>query len=167
MAYPTSHVANSLIQRGFKEARPDMSPMKLQKLLFFLHGWMLATTGRPAIDEDFRAWTYGPVAPTLYDKLKGFGSGSITQYVQDFDPYSRQFTALVVSDTQTDFQRALDLTWEKYIGISALSLSAMTHEANSPWDITYRSAGRDAAIPNDLIQRHFVAQANRGFSFAS
>ena len=161
MSYPPSYVANSLIQRGFKEARVDLTPMKLQKLAFFLHGWMLATTGRPAIKEPFRAWTYGPVVPTLYDRLKGYGSGRITQYLQDVDATTQESKALVVSDADTEFQRALDLTWEKYIGISALSLSAMTHERNSPWDIA-RRVGPGAEISNDLIQSHFVGMVSAG-----
>jgi uncharacterized phage-associated protein len=53
MSYNTAHVMNALLSRSFKEGRSDMSPMKAQKLLFYTHGWHLATTGEPAIDKNF------------------------------------------------------------------------------------------------------------------
>ena len=159
MPYPAAVVANSLLQRGFREARVDLTPMKLQKLAYFLHGWMLATTGLPASNEPFHAWMYGPVIPDLYSKLKVYGSERITQYIPSFDPVSQQVKPLVVGPKDEAFQRALDLTWEKYIGISALSLSSMTHEANSPWEQARRIGDR-ALIPDAHIQDYFVKQVS-------
>lgn len=147
------HVVNTLLQRAFREGRTDVSPMKAQKLLFYTHGWHLATTGKPAIDLPFAVWPYGPVVGEVYQDLKKYGAGPVTNYVispGDDRPY-------VVSPTHGALYEALDIAWEKYIGIPAVNLSAMTHEPNSPWDLAKRS--HLSIIPNDMIRDYFVRAA--------
>ena len=43
-----------------------MSTWKMQKLCFYSQAWSLAWTCRPLFDEDFEAWSNGPVCPALY-----------------------------------------------------------------------------------------------------
>ena len=159
MPYNTAHVMNAILARAFKEGRADMSPMKAQKLLFYTHGWHLATTGEPAIDKNFEVWPYGPVVGHIYQSLKSFGSGKITRYIAEYEPLSQKEVAFVVNKTCAKLYEALDIAWEKYIGISAVSLSAMTHEPGSPWD-TARNRGL-TTIPNDLIREYFVGIARQ------
>lgn len=149
----TRHVVNTLLQRAFKEGRTDVSPMKAQKLLFYTHGWHLATTGRPAIDMPFLVWPYGPVVSDVYHDLKKFGSGAVTSYITapgEDRPY-------VINPDNKSLYESLDIAWEKYIGIPAVNLSAMTHEPGSPWDIA-RNRGM-SQIPNELIRDYFVRTA--------
>jgi uncharacterized phage-associated protein len=154
MPFAARHVMNSLLERSFKEGRNDISPMKAQKLLFYTHGWHLAITGEPAIDQPFEVWRYGPVVGQIYHGLKGFGSEKITKYLTEFDFTTQRETAYVVNKERTHLYDALDIAWEKYVGISATSLSAMTHEEGSPWAIA-KTQGI-ATIPNDYIREYFV-----------
>ena len=41
-----------------------------QKLNYLANGCWLALTGNRLVKEDFEAWDYGPVIPSLYTKLK-------------------------------------------------------------------------------------------------
>lgn len=138
-----------------------MTPMKLQKLLYFLNGWHLSITGQPAVPDPFRAWKFGPVIESVYHSLKRFGSAPVSDYLKSYDYQSKKAVAFVPSDADKQFQEILDLTWEKYIGISALRLSAMTHEPGSPWDKTFHglAAGHSDVIPNDLIRDYFIGLA--------
>lgn len=158
MPYRARHVANSLLERGFQEARQDMTPMKIQKLMFFLNGWHLATLGVPAIDISFEPWRYGPVVPIIYDDLKCYQAQSVRGYINEHDPATNTFKPFIVSHDCTDFYNVLDMTWEKYIGIDAIRLSAMTHEPGSPWAQAL-NAGMDE-IPNNIIQEYFVRLAH-------
>jgi uncharacterized phage-associated protein len=54
-----------------------------KKLLFYTHGWHLAITGQPAIDQPFEVWQWGPVVPRVYHELKKYGGGAVTGYVKD------------------------------------------------------------------------------------
>ncbi|MDR6873534.1 putative phage-associated protein [Bosea sp. BE125] len=146
---------NSLLERAFREGRSDMSPMKAQKMLFYTHGWHLATTGLPAIDQPFEVWPYGPVVGVIYHDLKGYGGGMVSTYI----PEGAGQPPLVVNRNRTDLYQSLDIAWEKYIGIPAVNLSAMTHEPGSPWDIA-KSNGL-AFIPNEMIRDYFVGLATR------
>jgi len=152
--YRARHVANSLLQRGFKEARKDMSPMKIQKLMFYLNGWHLAINGTPAIDIPFEPWKYGPVVPLIYDDLKRYQSCNVTNYIDEHDPQTGSFKPFVVAEQCSDFYEVLDLTWEKYIGIDAIQLSAMTHEPGSPWEKALNCGLSE--IPEKLTQEYFV-----------
>jgi uncharacterized phage-associated protein len=154
MPLPTKAVVNSLLARSFKEGRTDMTPMKVQKMLFFLNGWYLAINGKPCIQEAFEVWKFGPVVPSIYRDLKQFGGGPITSYLKDYDSESESFKSHVIANTQSQFYEVLDLTWTKYIGIDAIRLSAMTHAKDSPWATAKRQKSK--VIDNEIIKTYFI-----------
>ena len=129
--------------------------MKVQKMLFFTHGWHLATTGQPGITSQFEAWPYGPVVDEIYHDLKKFSSSPVSEYIKD----EASGKAFVVNDSCKDILQSIDIAWEKYVGIPAVNLSAMTHEPGSPWDITKKS-GR-TFIDNNEIREYFVRLARK------
>lgn len=154
MAFPTKAVVNSLLARAFKEGRGDMTPMKIQKLLFYLNGWHLAIMGKPVVSEPFRVWKFGPVLESVYHELKHFGGGPVAEYIKEFDPKSEELKSFAISDSATEFYEILDLTWEKYIGIEATRLSTMTHAPDSPW-ATAKHQG-NSIIDNNTIKSYFI-----------
>jgi uncharacterized phage-associated protein len=78
MAYEAKAVANHFLDLA-QDSRGTLSPMKIQKLVYFSHGWHLSiNNGRALIDEAVQAWTYGPVIPSLYHEFKKYGNGPIT-----------------------------------------------------------------------------------------
>jgi uncharacterized phage-associated protein len=157
MSYKAAIAANALLQRAFKESRPDVTPMKLQKLLWFLNGWHLAMFGKPAVAEPFEVWRYGPVISSLYQQTKKFGGGPVTEYLKTFDEKSGSHLAFVPSDADKEFSEALDVAWEKYIGFNATALSSLTHSAETPWSVAKKNGVE--VIDNELIQRYFVGLA--------
>jgi len=66
------HVANSVLQACRARGIKDITPLKLQKLIYFLHGWHLAFTDKPAVSERFLAWRYGPVLDSIYREFRHF-----------------------------------------------------------------------------------------------
>lgn len=156
MPFETNHVVNTLLQRAFNESRSDMTPMKVQKMLSYTHGWHLATTGRPAIDKSFEVWPYGPVVDKVYRELKFYGSSPVSNYIREKKPDGSEI-AYVVNEVYTDLYQSVDVAWEKYIGISAVRLSAMTHEPGSPWDLAKRQGM--GTIPDMRIKDYFVRLA--------
>lgn len=159
MPYVARHVMNSILERTFSENRTDMTPMKAQKILFYTHGWHLAITGEPAIDQNFEVWAYGPVVRTIYQSLKKYGGNCISSYIQEYDVSTGEEASFVVSRDCHAFYQSLDIAWEKYIDIDAINLSAMTHEPGSPWARSLELG--DAVISNRFIQEYFVELAER------
>ncbi|MBP6224903.1 MAG: DUF4065 domain-containing protein [Rhizobacter sp.] len=107
--------------------------MKLQKLVFFMHAWSLALSGETVVKETPEAWQYGPVFDSLYHSLKGYGSRNIDTYLQEMNPTTGQREPLIPNQQDTHFWNLLAQVWARYGGLSALQLSALTHEDGSPW----------------------------------
>src|ERR1700736_6544090 len=80
--YDARAVANYFLQRANAEGIP-ITPMAIQKLVYFAHGWMLAVYGRPLINQRIEAWEYGPVIRDLYQQFKRFGDLKITEPAKD------------------------------------------------------------------------------------
>jgi len=62
--------------RIFFLAKNDLSqgdritPLKLQKLLYYAQGYAPAALGRPLFDELIKAWEPGPVCISIYRRFK-------------------------------------------------------------------------------------------------
>lgn len=146
--HPARQVANALLKLA-AEAGETLTPMQLIKLVYLCHGWMLGLHGRPLITEPVEAWAYGPVVRDLYDAVKKYRSGPVTEQLlvataPDFD------------EVETDTIRQ---TYEQYGKFSGPALSRLTHMPHSPWSVTYDKLGQNAGISNDLIQDHFAGLA--------
>jgi len=151
-----AHIAaNSLLQKSFQTRQP-LTHLKLQKLLYFLHGWHLAITGVPVVDEGFQAWDYGPVIPELYQQLRHFGAQTIDDYIRDLDPETGQAVAYVANDQDQQFWEILNKVWEQYAGYSALQLSTLSHAPQSAWSLARSSQPFNAPIDNQTIRASFL-----------
>jgi uncharacterized phage-associated protein len=155
-----AHVANSFLVRAKQEGVSDIDPLKIQKLVYCLNGWHLATRGTPAIGEAFQAWPYGPVLSSIYHEFKKFGSSVIGEYAKEVDPTSGQVRSMMVSPQDKTFYDVFDRVWNRYKGLSGLALSSLTHAPGTPWS---KARERGASyLSNDEIERHFRELASRG-----
>ncbi|BAS11810.1 conserved hypothetical protein [Arthrobacter sp. Hiyo8] len=50
---------------------PQMTTMKLQKLVYYCQAWHLAWDGWAMFPEEIQAWASGPVCPALYEVHRG------------------------------------------------------------------------------------------------
>lgn len=148
MNHSALDVAEYLLQRASEVSRA-LSPMKLIKLVYIAHGWMLGLYGRPLFHGDVEAWRYGPVIRELYHEIKKFraravptGQIALSDDASEFDEYEKGV-----------MNQVHDVYGTKY---SALQLSKMTHSPGTPWDIVYNKMGQDFVIPNDLIEHHYA-----------
>lgn len=175
MAYPASSIANEILKRTRNHNIDDVTPMKLQKLVYFAHGWWLGVTGKPLIAEQVEAWQYGPVVPSLYEATKEFGNQPIPAPLLDYvveDNNVVEITQQVentetVDDPDEDAVVSL-LEWviKEYGDKSGIALSNLSHIKGGPWDITVNNhLGSGQMLPKstdisaELIRNYFQAQA--------
>jgi uncharacterized phage-associated protein len=168
--YEAVAVANYLIQHA-KTYGEALTPMKVQKLVYFSHGWNLAIYADPLLLERFEAWKYGPVVPELYQDLKAFGAEPIPSPVQVYrverDPHSLGAKLVTRTPDLEDYgdidpaKQLLDRIWVVYGRYTASQLSNATHAPGSPWDITRKLTNGlpHAVIENKLIQDDFLKRA--------
>lgn len=178
MPYDAKAVANYFLDLA--EAKSEsLTPMKLQKLVYFAHGWHLAITGKPLINEVVQAWSFGPVIRSLYIEFRDFGATGITERAKEYVPTPReagkpgffsfrQITpsindASYVSEDTPFTKSLLDKIWDVYGCYTAIQLSNMTHAPNTPWDkIKRQYAGpipKNEVIPDHSIKEYFVRES--------
>lgn len=159
MLYSPKSIANYFLELAAANGQ-SISPMKLQKLVYYAHGWFAGHTGRPLIDEAVEAWQYGPVIPSLYHEFKRFGAGNITTKATDWEGLELKEVA---APTDESLRKFLENVWKSYGQYTGIRLSEMTHAPDGPWDQTWKdSAGvRGADIPFERIASHFKVAAEK------
>ncbi len=159
-------VANYFIGRANAAAaggRPhDVTPMKVQKLLYFAHGWHLALTdGEALFPEPIEAWEFGPVIRSVYETFRDYGGEPILEPGRELDIVDGELVEVerAVEDPSGWTQELLDTVWDRYGHLTAGQLSRMTHEPGTPWDTVYRhfrgEPRRGTDIPDELIRQAF------------
>ncbi|BAU64135.1 putative prophage protein [Stanieria sp. NIES-3757] len=129
------------IVHQFSQQSPDgITPMKLQKLLFYVKAWTLVA-GNQLVFADFEHWDYGPVNRDIYDYYKQYGGRQIE--VNDLKE-------LNISQAEKEL---IDFIIENYIEFDAFTLSAMTH-TEEPW----KQTKKNQVISDELISAYYSKQ---------
>lgn len=148
MAYDASTVANRFIELAAAQNK-KLTPMQLIKLSYIAHGFSLAIHKRPLLDESVQAWKYGPVIPSLYKRLKRYGSSAVTEQVKVWGFGTPEQLA-------DDDRQLIDAVYEKYGTLSGVQLSHLTHRPGTPWAETYEPNVYGADIDNAVIRTHYA-----------
>lgn len=165
MSYDALAVANYFLDLARLKG-DSLTSMKLQKLIYFAHGWSLAISDSPLIDETIEAWGYGPVVSSVYEALKSYGGDPIPETVKiDGSDLAEASPGIPLGDEHDFTRNLLQRIWEVYGELTAVQLSNLTHLPDTPWSIVApRYRGRPpkkVGIPDSLIRGYFVDQAER------
>ncbi|QFH71006.1 DUF4065 domain-containing protein [Enterobacter sp. E76] len=172
MAYSAIAVANAFIEKANSGCVKNLSPMKLQKLIFFAQSWSLRIFDRPLVDDFFAKWRYGPVIPSLYHSVKDYGSSSIGHLLSTLefgDDGSMTQVVPIIPGSDVEAFRLIDSISNVYGSMPAIQLSRLTHLPGSAW---YRTGDEEAVIDNRLLRECTIIEEGRflgakdfGFSF--
>lgn len=130
-----SEWANWILHK-LRESNLSVSPMKLQKLLYYLSLIWIYRTNQHALDHEFEAWQHGPVSRKLYtymvkrlDELNLPHDQSIDiSWPMEFS-VSRQLNP-------TEEQAIVDLL-ARYGSLSASMLRELSHGSQA-WNLAYK-----------------------------
>lgn len=159
----TKSVANFFIDLARRNQK-IITPMKLQKLVYYAHGWCLALFEKPLINEAIEAWRYGPVIESLYHELKHYGNQNIDDLLTDVVVFTgrdgkEEFQLCTPRIPEnSNLKELLEKVWSVYSPYSPIELSSMTHQPGSPWDQVFKEKGaieRNAEIGQELIKEYF------------
>lgn len=166
-AYRAETIANHFIEMAEKKGE-SLTQMKLQKLVFYAHGWHLAIRDKPLIDESIEAWRYGPVIRSLYNSFKHFRNDPVSVVSNaDFDCFDDNGHVPSIDETgnldHMFTKLLLEAIWNKLGGLDAIQLSNLTHKPGTPWsDTVAKYSGqlpRGIDIDDDLIKKYFKEHA--------
>ncbi len=146
-------IANYFIMKSLDEG-VNLTSMKILKLVYIAHGWHLGLNGTALITEGVEAWKYGPVVRKVYTELRDYGNNSVKELTTIYKGFKR----ITPTVEDADVEKFLDKVWDFYKKYSALQLSSLTHQPNTPWDIVWNKEGHNsgnAPIPNNYIEEHY------------
>lgn len=135
------------------EKLEEVTPLMLQKLLYFIQGIYSALYGRPIFMEDCRAWIHGPVYPEVYDLFRDF----------KYNPIDDARFALLggTADALTDDEKkVIDLVVNTFGMYGGKALERITHN-EEPWKEARK--GYDDSIPSsellskERIMKYYIA----------
>lgn len=140
----TQILANTVLMLAFEE-KINVTPMKLQKLIYFIYKDFLKTTGTKLFNERFEKWKYGPVLPSIYYEFSGFKSKPIDKFARDANG------SVIVIDLDYDSQvnESILKIWNRYKRLSGIELSQLTHSPDSAWSNAQKK-GLDTLNDEDI-----------------
>lgn len=126
-------VCNDLILRSIKENNL-LTPLKLQKLIYFIYGYGLKKYNKRFFNANFYAWKLGPVCESIYQEFKCYGSSNITSFAQD--ACDKAYFPNWENPNNGDLYNCVNEVWNKYKNYDGMSLVALTHKQGSAWTKT-------------------------------
>ncbi|MDD4358754.1 MAG: DUF4065 domain-containing protein [Candidatus Pacebacteria bacterium] len=141
-------VANYFIHLSLKNKVDDdgtvegITHLKLQKILYFAQCAYLSLYNKPLFDDEIKAWQYGPVISSIYDKYK-VQENKILQKDKNFNE----------NTLDEDIKDFLDDIWNYFSKFSTTELVNITH-MHAPWKNAY-TGDKDSVIENEVLRQYY------------
>ena len=123
----------------------NLTNLELQKLLYLAEMTIAGRTeGKDSVVSDnFEAWDYGPVLPSVYHRAKAFGDKRVPDVFRIAETYK---------DVRRKIIEEVSATFE---GWSPGELVSLTHRDNGAWAKHYIPGSRGIVIPrNDILAEY-------------
>ncbi len=107
------------------EQMQEVTPLALQKILYYVQGIYMVEYDKPLFDEDCMAWVHGPVYEKVYNLFKDF----------KFNPIEDNRFAIIkqrYEELGSEEKRVIDLVVNTFGRYSGKTLEGITH-TESPW----------------------------------
>ncbi len=128
----------------------DITPLALQKILYYIEGFSLALLDNDLLNSDCEAWVHGPVYHEIYDRFSYYSYHIIEK--EEFYSY------LVLDNIDNDEQKLIDKIIQCFGCYSGKILESMTHQT-IPWIEARKNASADEMsnqiISKDKMQEYF------------
>lgn len=145
-------IAKYILYRSYQDGEL-VSPLKLQKLVYFTYVRTLIKNKKRLFDEKIQAWPNGPVVPSLYHALKKYGSSPIPdEFIAiasegDFHTFLSRFPQEILN--------TMDEAYKEYMTYTAFELVVASHTEDAwiqarkglnPTDATHNTLSDDVIL---------------------
>lgn len=125
----------------------EVTPLTLQKMLYFIQGVSYALTGQPMFEENCQAWVHGPVYPVVYDMFKEFKYNPID------DARFAIFEGREAKLTEEE-RHVIDLVINTFGSYGGKILERITHQ-EMPWILARKGYG-DGIPSHEMISKESI-----------
>ncbi len=147
--YSANQIADWILAQINIESGDTISPLKLQKLLYYCQAWHYTIFNEPLFEEEIQAWAHGPVVPSQYHRFADTPrSTNIDISIITLEPPT------LPRDCEELLKEVMDIYGEH----SASYLEQLTHNER-PWVETRGNlpeyAASDKVIPLSLMYEYY------------
>lgn len=144
------------------ERLEEVTPLMLQKLLYFIQGVSYALNAKPMFTENCQAWVHGPVYPEVYDIFRDFKYNPIED--------ARFVIFECAEDVLTEEEcRTIDLVVNTFGEYGGKVMERITHE-EMPWKLA-RKGYTDNIPSNETITmeniEEYYTEKNAEYDFST
>lgn len=144
------------------EKMDEITPLMLQKILYYIQGINLALYDRKMFPEECRAWAHGPVYKDVYELFRDFKYNPIDD--ARFAIFENSENSLSLEE-----KNIIDAVINSFGMYSGKTLEKITHR-EEPWLIAREGYGEgissDELIPSDNIKKYFE-KVNKNYDLSS
>ena len=157
--YEARKICNLILSR-FDAHLFNLTNLRLNKLLYFIHGHSLIDRESGLVRNHFEAWQYGPVVRVVYDAFKPFNERAITSPATFLDYSTGRTTTIPFDDIiPRDASFIVDVC-KTYASYTTGKLVALSHQERGAWDTVFSAQANNRQlsprISDDLIRREFL-----------
>lgn len=121
MSVTVHDVANYFLSKLNASEGSSITPLKLQKLVYYAQAWSLVWDDKPLFSESMEAWAHGPVNRDLYYQYQDYGWRNIEPVEKvDLSMFSKEQI------------ETMDVIWSDYGDYDGKYLERLTHQED-PW----------------------------------
>ncbi len=148
-----------LLGFGVKRNNDPITQLDLQKILYFVEGFHLALREEALFDDEFEAWTNGPVLPSLWRRFRVHGEKPIPKSMTTVR------SDIILSTATIDF---IEQIWNEYSIYDSGRLVGLTHDRKGPWARVRDNAGiargepSEEVIPKEMMAEYFLEIYKQG-----
>ena len=121
--YSADNIADFFLSKINSQKGDTISPLKLQKLVYYAQAWHYTIFGHPLFEEPIEAWMNGPVTPSLFRRFAS------TPKYSAIDLSSHEINPIEFTATSNQL---LTEVFMVYGDLSASYLEELTH-SEPPW----------------------------------
>lgn len=157
-------VANYFVKTAIDD-KIELKPLKLMKLVYIAHGYMLALLDRSVLNPRFdkvEAWKLGPVVPSVYHSFKIYGNNPVKKMTGSFVDARLENGNMTVDYVEPmledkDAKKVCEYVWYRYGKLySDSTLVSILHRQGTPWATVYEE-GKNNIIPDEFTQAYYKA----------
>lgn len=141
----------NMTDRGSGEV---ITPLMVQRLLYFAQAWHLANKGRPLFAEEFEAWATGPVIRSVFERFQ-YASFECVPVIDN----AREITGEKLG--------LLEAVREEYACYQPTKLNTLSQEPGGPWEEARGARAPEAAcdtiITKDAMKRFYGAKIGKSW----
>ena len=136
-------IAEYFLAQPTSRKSEEITPLKLQKLLYYAQGFTLAILGKSLFTDRIEAWRHGPVCRNVYEKYKKYSYHPLPKF-KDMDKLNK------IKSSQ-NVAAILDAVWIYFKDYSGVQLEEMTHQ-EKPWQDAVTNGLNTEMPPYDLLK---------------